>query len=264
MGENEEYRRADESILNIPELKKFKQDLYQPTLNIIKTSKTLKDNLDIKIAEYFYASNTAFRQDESEQFLKMVKELRPCYKPPYRRDFSTQILDIVYENAHSWLKEKHGRMPQIPNDTRWNSQMACNDTYIENYHIYREIVKENDNEFNNDIIRKIDDMNIYKNALDLNIQLDIVGNTLDKRQTIKEKFKEAIEPFHLLALLLDPMQFEEGENLNTEMKDTGLNWLEEQYADYLPYYLSFRIKDTELYPRAMFATSVIQNLSAYK
>ncbi|GLV46557.1 hypothetical protein CBL_20868 [Carabus blaptoides fortunei] len=84
---------------------------------------------------------------------------------------------------------------------------------------------------------------------------------LDSYQVaIKEKFKEAIEPFHLLALLLDPVQFQEGEHLNSKMKDTALNLLEEQYADYL----CFRIKDTELYARAMFTTSVIQNLPAYK
>ncbi|KAB7500239.1 hypothetical protein Anas_10995, partial [Armadillidium nasatum] len=47
-----------------------------------------------------------------------------------------------HHQPHGWLKEKGGLMPQIPNDTRWNSQQACINTFIQNYYKYVEIANE--------------------------------------------------------------------------------------------------------------------------
>jgi hypothetical protein len=38
-----------------------------------------------------------------------------------------------HPNAHGRLKEKNGMMPQLPNDTRCNSQRTCLQTYISNH-----------------------------------------------------------------------------------------------------------------------------------
>lgn len=50
--------------------------------------------------------------------------------------------------AHGWLKEKDGLMPQIPNETRWNSHPEFVRTFVANYHKYKEIVLKQDNKFN--------------------------------------------------------------------------------------------------------------------
>jgi len=41
--------------------------------------------------------------------------------------------------ARGWLEEKGGLVPQLPNDTRWNSRLACMKTFIANYSKYVEI-----------------------------------------------------------------------------------------------------------------------------
>lgn len=83
-----------------------------------------------------------------------------------------------HHQPHGWLKEKEGKLPQLPNDTRWNSQLACIETYLHNFHKYREIVREHPDVCKS-ISKKVDDMNIYKNGLDLMDQLKIVGAALD-------------------------------------------------------------------------------------
>lgn len=73
-------------------------------------------------------------------------------------------------------------MSQNPNDTRWNTDIACECTFYSNYLIYRKIVKYHPAVFDDGIIRRINDMNLYKNSLD-KVQLQIIGNALDKLQS---------------------------------------------------------------------------------
>ncbi len=49
--------------------------------------------------------------------------------------------------AHGLLKEKGGCMPQLPNETCWNSQVACLETYKRNHNLYMEIRGEKMPEF---------------------------------------------------------------------------------------------------------------------
>ncbi|XP_054710424.1 uncharacterized protein LOC129220108 [Uloborus diversus] len=64
-------------------------------------------------------------------------------------------------NAHGWLKEKNGLMPQIPNDTRWNSQDECLRTFIINFHKYNEIRLEHLDEFDQQIGSILTNVGIY-------------------------------------------------------------------------------------------------------
>nr|XP_047134881.1 uncharacterized protein LOC124812377 isoform X2 [Hydra vulgaris] len=78
---------------------------------------------------------------------------------------------------HGWLREKGGHMPQLPNDTRWNSQIDCIETYIKNYQIYVEIVDNHDIPIK---IRKIiENRAIFREANSLQTQLKIFGVVLD-------------------------------------------------------------------------------------
>lgn len=71
-------------------------------------------------------------------------------------------------------------MPQLPNDTRWNSQVACVEKYVENYSIYMEINGTHHNEIQDNIGKIIDNVGIYRNAQNLLTQLKIVGSALNQ------------------------------------------------------------------------------------
>lgn len=414
-----------------------KKKMCQPTLDnsVTKTSKYTKDKIDQAIAQYFFASNTAFRQIESKSFINMVQTLRPGYKPPNRQQLASSLLDRVYNNIekllqndimdennemaitllqdgwssvrndpiiassihsgtdvyllstkdcgsekktaefcaklaiedimklkeqfnketfaictdnenkmismreivkqhypkiltygcsahylnllekevtpqtvlkhiveiqkyfrnhhrpHSWLREIGGKEPQLPNDTRWNSQIDCIETFLFNYHKYREIIKENKDEIDPSIVSKIDNMNIYKNCLDLKEQLKVVGEALDKLQSnkttlsqafkiwqdlmndrklefyhdsIEKRFKQAMEPFHYLAFITDPAYLSVSVDGTALLEEVAISWMQSWEPEFVPYILSFRIKDYDTYQRSMFLPSVLESFSAYK
>ena len=73
-------------------------------------------------------------------------------------------------------------MPQIPNDTSWNSQSACLDTYNKNYQLYVEILDGHAETITiaSNNRRSIENRAIYRNALHLKSQLDIFSIAFDK------------------------------------------------------------------------------------
>ncbi|XP_031328801.1 uncharacterized protein LOC116159856 [Photinus pyralis] len=194
-----------------------------------------------------------------------------------------------HHQPHGWLREKNGKMPQIPNDTRWNSQLDCVRTYNQNYFTYREIIKEHPQEIIEPIKRKINDFNIYQNSLDLEEQLKVVGTALDTLQgdnvsladavhcwikllesdsmqhykdDVLSKFREAMQPFHYVAYLTDPKYLDKPlpEQYETEAEE----WLAEQHPNFLNGLLLFKIKDADFYPKAMFTDSVVKGMPAHK
>lgn len=67
------------------------------------------------------------------------------------------------------LREKRGKVPQLPNDTRWNSQLDCITTYTDNWQIYMDICREYRSEIDGDICRIIENRAVYNNACDLKV-----------------------------------------------------------------------------------------------
>lgn len=96
-----------------------------------------------------------------------------------------------HHQPHGRLKEKGGLMPQIPNDTRWNSQIACASTFIENVHKYMEINTEQEVERNVGTILK--NTGLYTEALHLQKQLKEVGVALHKLQSDTATLSSALE-----------------------------------------------------------------------
>lgn len=60
----------------------------------VATSKDDKELLDNAIAEYFYATNTPFKNADHPFFLKMIALLRPGYQPPNRLKIGGQLLEV--------------------------------------------------------------------------------------------------------------------------------------------------------------------------
>ncbi|KAB7494083.1 hypothetical protein Anas_08142 [Armadillidium nasatum] len=120
-------------------------------------------------------------------------------------------------------------MPQIPNDTRWNSQQACINTFIQNYYKYVEIANEDKLEMS--ITNILSNPSLYREAQHLQKQVDVVSKALDKLQSdtatlsiavnewlvllesevldpykanIRKRMEEATEPFFFVANMMDP------------------------------------------------------------
>ena len=73
------------------------------------TSKEDKNDLDKKVASYFYATNTPFLHVEHKTFKDLCSRLRPSYTPPNRFQIGGKLLDEVHtdcgEKAKSYLKD---------------------------------------------------------------------------------------------------------------------------------------------------------------
>lgn len=172
-------------------------------------------------------------------------------------------------NAHGWVKEKNGLMPQIPIDTRWNSQDECLKTFITNFHKYNQIRLEHLDEFDCQIGNILTNVGIYTEVVHLSKQLGVLSRAIDELQSdtatlskavvtwldvigdsslkshqtiIKNKFDQYMEPFHLLAYMTDPKYF--GEQLTSAQENEAEMWLEENYPQFLPALLKFKIKDS--------------------
>ena len=77
------------------------------------------------------------------------------------------------------MDDRNGVVPQLPNDTRWNSQFDCLMTYIKNYDHYRDI-ENHENEIKLNIKKIIDYAGVFREAKNLQIQLEKIGIAFDK------------------------------------------------------------------------------------
>lgn len=63
---------------------------------VMKTTAENKNELDLAVARFFFASNIPFRQVENTHFLDLVNKLRAGYKPPTRNALSEEFLDKIH------------------------------------------------------------------------------------------------------------------------------------------------------------------------
>ena len=72
--------------------------------------------------------------------------------------------------SHGSFKEKGGIMPQIPNDTQWNSEKEFVSTIIKNFHKYVEIASVAEN-FDSNASKNLSNVGLYRESLTLKKQL---------------------------------------------------------------------------------------------
>lgn len=90
------------------------------------------------------------------------------------------IYILLFLYSQGWLQEKGGMMPQIPNDTRWNSHKACIETFIKNFYKYVEISNEHEDEIANNITTILSNTHLYRETADLQKQITEVAEALNK------------------------------------------------------------------------------------
>lgn len=64
--------------------------------HVFKTTQTIREKIDISVAEYFYSSNVPFRHADKHYFRTMIHNLRPGYTPPSRKRLANDLLDQIY------------------------------------------------------------------------------------------------------------------------------------------------------------------------
>lgn len=94
--------------------------------------------------------------------------------------------------ARGWLDEKGGAVPQLPNDTRWNSHFATVETFVSNYAKYVEIQVAHE-DFSPPIARLISNVTILRAANNLLKQMTVIGRALDKLQSDSTYLADAVE-----------------------------------------------------------------------
>lgn len=73
---------------------------------VVTTSRSMKGELDLAVANMIYATNSSFRLVEHPTFKKMLDLLRPGYSPPTREAISGELLNTVYNMNQETCKMK--------------------------------------------------------------------------------------------------------------------------------------------------------------
>ena len=62
---------------------------------VVTTTSTQKDKLDLQAARFFFSANIPFNVVENYKFTKLLKKLRPGYKPPNRKQIFSELLVMI-------------------------------------------------------------------------------------------------------------------------------------------------------------------------
>ena len=207
------------------------------------------------------------------------------------RTVLSHIVEVqkYFRNHHQpqgWLREKGGLKPQIPNDTRWNSQNACVDTFLENFPKYHEICIDNSDEIPLNIFGILNNAGLHMEAMNLSKQLKLVSSTLDRFQkddctlgeavhawyklleapvlqayndVLKKRFKQCVTPAHLVAYQGNPKY--KGLKLTSEEENSATEWLMNINDDFITPLLSLSISCETSYPKYMLSSKVIEGFT---
>jgi len=118
------------------------------------------------------------------------------------------------------LKEMSSTVkPQLPCDTRWNSQLTCIETFIRNRPAYLTIVHEHEDATDSRIAQLVNDFNLYKQAKDMSMQLKPIAVALDRLQSDKSGLADACHEW--LSLLTFIMCAQKKRSSITRRKQNG-------------------------------------------
>lgn len=167
-----------------------------------------------------------------------------------------QVVEInkYFRNHHkpgAYLEQKPDSVkPQLPGDTRWNSQLDCVSTYLKNRASMLLIIAENEDDIDARIASLVQNVGLYTEAKSMCEQLKPIGSALDRlqsdsstiadacetfldllrcdvlsphRDAIKKRFDQAMVPEHFLANLLHPVY--RGQKLSAEQVNAAQAFL---------------------------------------
>lgn len=188
-----------------------------------------------------------------------------------------------FRNHHqpsAWLCECDGSLkPQLPGDTRWNSQQTCIETFLRNREFMIRITQEHSDSIDSSIAWKVNNFNLYQQVKDLHIQMKPISVTLDRIQgdsanaadacdawitllqhpdltmhskVIESRMNQALQPFHLAAYLLNPKY--RGVHLSEQQTESARNWIKQRDVSYISPVISFEAQAAP-YPSSFWSAS---------
>jgi len=122
------------------------------------------------------------------------------------QDLIKHVTEInkYFRNHHvpsAWLKSQEGATrPTLHDDTRWKGQLMFLDSYTKNRTYYIKFIQDYPREVDQAIVKKIMDMNLFRQVSDLAAMLRPVAAALDKSQSDNTTIVDAPElSFNLIA-----------------------------------------------------------------
>ena len=202
----------------------------------------------------------------------------------------SQVVEVSkhFRNHHvpgTLLNEISGSVkPQLPAETRCNSQLKCIETFIRNRPFMMLIVAQNEELIETRIQKILHNVGLFNEVKNLHTQLHPISAALDKLQsdsatiadacetwldllqstelepyceTVDKRFRQAMTPTHYLANLLHPVF--RGKKLDSDHINSAQEMMLEQNADVVPELLSFMSNSITL-PKALTHQSVIEKI----
>ena len=195
--------------------------------------------------------------------------------------------------AHGLLKERSGCMPQIPNDTCWNSSVDCLQTFIKNHGHYVSVKTEMliiGEDMPKHISQSVDNIGLLRDAETLLSQMNKFGSALDKFQSdncsigeavkiwndmledrallqfrgaIEKRYKDALTSAHIIAYMTNPKFASEAESKLEERDiEAAEAWLQSIDGDFEIEFEKFKIRMVDLYVEKMFSDRYVEEFEA--
>ena len=193
-----------------------------------------------------------------------------------------------HQKEAAMLKEKGGKKPQLPNDTRWMSDREAFITFVHNHSFYIEIRDEEDLPSNIEAL--IDNRGLLMEAKHMLTMLDKVGEALNTMQSdssglfdcvkawlqllndeafpdhlktaIQTRYKKGVTDFHSLAYLVSKEPSDP--DLTPEEYSKARERFSEQYPNLVLYLAGFEIEDDSLFGKTAFSSDIRRLLSPQK
>lgn len=161
--------------------------------------------------------------------------------------------------------------PQLPAETRWNSQLTCIDTYCRNRPFMLMIIAQNEDIIDSRIRNIIHNVGLYNEVKNLQQQLKPISISLDKLQSdsstiadacevwldllqhpdlepyqskVNNRFKQAMTPAHFLANALHPVY--RGKKLQPDHVSSAQELLLSSNPEIIPDFLNFLTDSLQL------------------
>lgn len=174
-------------------------------------------------------------------------------------------LSKYFRNHHKanalLLAQKGARKPQLPCDTRWNSQVDCLDIFLKNRPHYMQLLMEDGgHSIDKNIQNIISNVALFVDAKYLHSQLSLIARALDAvqrdcatladatfefiklkkeeclqqyKEEIEKRYRECITPFHKLAYMLHHKYM--GEDLDDDDLEQARAWAAENCDKSFPF-----------------------------
>lgn len=177
----------------------------------------------------------------------------------------------------------------LPQDVRWNSLADCLQSYLDNWSVLIKVCEEHKDDIDREIAKKVEDVNLKRNARDYLDIMKPIAVALDScqkaacniaecvhiwkqlqeqlapvlddvgRNKLRTRMDKILTPFHILAYMLHPMFFADNKLTEAEV-DTAMTFVSETYPECMYLVINYRTQSAPFKPY-LFTPVVVQKTS---